>query len=379
MKPHNRISSLESSRGLLALWVVVGHVLRHAGYREQDLGIAKFLVEPGLAVDVFIMISGFVIFFLLDQQRTSTLHFLVRRWFRLMPVFLFVLIASALTLNWQLNVISTTPWQGDAVMNDLAIHLDTAKYFVAHLLAHITLLHGLISDHILPNSQYAFIGQAWSISVEWQFYLVAPFIFHAVIAKKWNTVASLLIAVCVLRSLNYSGEGFAVNQAGYFLIGMLSYFIWKRADQLSAIDFRLIEVAALVLIALSYFLIVRSLSPVLWIALMTCMLAEQHDSPGLVQQYLGRLLNHPLLRWCGKISYSVYMVHMLVIYAIQYSILTMWPHIEKIYFVALMLPLAVAGTLGLAVFSWTFIEAPGIELGRRVSAYVKVPAPTVIG
>lgn len=90
-----RIHSLESLRGLLALWVVIGHTITNSGYADKDLGLLKLAAMPSLAVDVFIILSGFVIFFLLDQQRTPYLQFIVKRWFRLAPVFLTVLIVSA--------------------------------------------------------------------------------------------------------------------------------------------------------------------------------------------------------------------------------------------------------------------------------------------
>ena len=66
-----RINELESLRGVLALWVVVGHILPSAGILDTAMGPFKFLAKGELAVDVFIIMSGFFIFYLLDTAQEN--------------------------------------------------------------------------------------------------------------------------------------------------------------------------------------------------------------------------------------------------------------------------------------------------------------------
>src|SRR5689334_15384840 len=85
--PGCRLNLIEGMRAYLALWVLLCHTLWFSGYTQQVLsGPAKLLVEGRCAVDVFIIISGFVIFFLLDHQRDTWRPFIVRRFFRLFPL-----------------------------------------------------------------------------------------------------------------------------------------------------------------------------------------------------------------------------------------------------------------------------------------------------
>lgn len=49
---------------------------------------------PGYAVDVFIILSGFVIFYLLDHQHLSYRVFICRRFFRLAPLFFLVVLIA---------------------------------------------------------------------------------------------------------------------------------------------------------------------------------------------------------------------------------------------------------------------------------------------
>ena len=39
--------------------------------------------------------------------------------------------------------------------------------------AHLTMTHGLFPDGVLPDVWVGFLGAAWSLSTEWQFYLLA--------------------------------------------------------------------------------------------------------------------------------------------------------------------------------------------------------------
>src|SRR5438270_3485032 len=91
----SRLKLIEGIRAYLALWVLVCHVLWMSGYTEDVLsGPAKLLVQGGCAVDVFIIISGFVIFFVLDKQKEGWQPFLIRRFFRLFPLFMVMFLAA---------------------------------------------------------------------------------------------------------------------------------------------------------------------------------------------------------------------------------------------------------------------------------------------
>src|SRR4051794_2164034 len=102
-----RIRSLEAVRGILAVWVVVGHVLRSTGFTPSDLGILGVLASPGYAVDIFIILSGFVIFFLLDSKPVGWALFIYQRFMRIAPMYFVALLVSAITLNWTIELWQT--------------------------------------------------------------------------------------------------------------------------------------------------------------------------------------------------------------------------------------------------------------------------------
>jgi peptidoglycan/LPS O-acetylase OafA/YrhL len=77
------------------------------------------------------------------------------------------------------------------------------------------------------NNKYWFIGSAWSLGIELQFYLIAPIIFLALKNKKVSVVllvVSSLVAIgSIYYSLNMTRVDSIVTYLPYFIIGGLIY------------------------------------------------------------------------------------------------------------------------------------------------------------
>jgi peptidoglycan/LPS O-acetylase OafA/YrhL len=62
------------------------------------------------------------------------------------------------------------------------------------------MLHGAVPDVLVRNAPSAFLIPAWSVSLEWQFYLVAPLVYAwAVSARSYCRLG--LCALCVVLVL----------------------------------------------------------------------------------------------------------------------------------------------------------------------------------
>jgi peptidoglycan/LPS O-acetylase OafA/YrhL len=186
-----RIQSLHGLRGIMAWWVVLGHVSLALDWR------LPLIERNGLAVDVFILLSGFVIALLLERRGEPYPAYIVRRAFRLFPLYLLVLGLSFLLLPVQLAA-----WEAAAAsaanLHRAALAREALADPLLHLSAHVPLAQGLVPKAWGGNVAYTVVGQAWSISLEWQFYLVAPLLVAAMAAARWWRVGAAVLALVAL-------------------------------------------------------------------------------------------------------------------------------------------------------------------------------------
>lgn len=229
----NRVVGLDGLRGVLATWVLGFHLLAICG-----ISVPRVL-DGSHAVDAFFALSGFVVALVIDVERLPYGWFLLKRLFRLFPVFVLCTALGAV-----LSQIGIMPDRTD-------VGTDTS-----HVIAHLVMLHGLIPDSILRNSAGAFLNPAWSISVEWQFYLVAPAVSYFLGSgrRPFVWIALLITAIVVERASRWLtfngnsliGDGSLIRNIGPFLLGIVSFraYDWCRRNRLKIGDGAVLLIAA---------------------------------------------------------------------------------------------------------------------------------------
>lgn len=153
-----RIDELDGLRGILALWVALVHIISWCGLTPHEFinlpVVAKRLWDESAqgAVDVFIILSGFVITYLLNSRPQTYRQFMIGRFFRIYPVYLICLLLGWLTIGSVSFILNHAPWHGITSFQDWASPAATAQsaHPVAHLLTHMTLLFGIIPKKSCP-------------------------------------------------------------------------------------------------------------------------------------------------------------------------------------------------------------------------------------
>jgi peptidoglycan/LPS O-acetylase OafA/YrhL len=192
--------------GLRAVAVLLV-VLFHADIPEITGGF--------VGVDVFFVISGFVITGLLLRERaksgrTSILHFYARRMRRILPAATLVILATAAVGYWKLGVVAGI---------SIAVDGRWAAVFLANL--HFEALGTNYFSAALPPSP---LQNYWTLSVEEQFYVVYPTMFLLVAWAKVRISLEAKLAV-VLGAVIAISYGLSVVQtqshptAAYYSLG----------------------------------------------------------------------------------------------------------------------------------------------------------------
>lgn len=364
----DRFRALDGLRGLLALYILTGHTIPFL-WLPGGFGWVTVIVSHGrAAVDLFFALSGLVILQALEHGglpgRSGAGHFLALRAGRLLPVYCLALGLACLALAAG-NPFAAMPWLGPNSPARTMLEAQWPPHPGLHIAAHLLLLHGLLPPLLLPGTDYAILGPAWSLSTEWQFYgLMALWLAAAPRLLEdgaGRAIALLLglgligLAIGLLPEPWRFGHAFLPRDAWYFALGMASYA--RLSGRMTRLRYGVILASAIVLSGIAGG-IGAMLVPLVWTV---CLRAERpaHRPDRLMR----RLLTAPPLLWCGKISYALYLVHAplqrLLMLAIApwaagdgrvFTLLWVWP--------AILVPLTAAAL----VHRW--VEAP-IRLWSR--------------
>lgn len=357
MRPQTiHLPELDGLRGLLALWVVLGHW--SATIAPPGLPFDPRL-HNGAAVGLFMLLSGFVISARIVQKPEPWRQYAVRRALRLFPAYLPIILlmiplAAVVPDIWAAS--PDTPIRAAR----LSIARDTLAALPSHVAAHLALLHGLIPRQMLPATDFALVGQAWSLSLEWQFYLVAPFLVAAVgRPQRWATLLPGLLIILALASIALNIDmpaGFLGRHLPEFLGGIASWFLFSRLHRIGRTPPIALPGLA---IAVAMLLAGRSaaLAPAIWIVLLTALLDPRIPA-------IGRWLRKPSLQWLGARSYPIYLSHMLAMMAAL--LLLRLLGVEPALLPPLLLLLTLALTLAASGAIHRHVESPAIAFSRRL-------------
>jgi peptidoglycan/LPS O-acetylase OafA/YrhL len=354
-----RFVAIDGLRTWLA-WTVVGtHIIQQAllsggGPRWIRLDIG------GEAVNVFIIISGFVIAHLLIEQKKSYAGYLIPRLMRLFPAFFVSCVFGGLAY-WAAFQFGDPQWS-------IPVHgpgIETLQRFlVANIFAHLTMFHGLIPNSILPSSEYAFNNPGWSVSLEWQFYIIAPFAIRLAKSRIGAVFLVLLVVICavgyhVFLKDHWDRPSLLIGAAKFFIVGIACRY--AAPSLVGRVKF----VAAFGLGLGFTFLWIGSLSLAIWMLVYSFILKDVSEVAGVDRLYVRMLqitLESRFALWLADRSYSTYLFHWPLLMFIGTAATNRG--VQPGSALALLMLLVIPATLLVQEAVYRFVEVPGRSLGK---------------
>lgn len=101
---------IEGLRAWLSWVVVFAHIVQMTGVANIFPPLQAFQIGGDFAVNIFIMISGFVITCLILEKKENYKTYIVRRFLRIYPTYLICLVLGIIASELYADIILAHPW-----------------------------------------------------------------------------------------------------------------------------------------------------------------------------------------------------------------------------------------------------------------------------
>lgn len=349
------IKPLTSLRFIFALMVFLSHLW----FLQDESPFYKQLYddifyEGYIGVSFFFILSGFVLGYSYHDKilggHIKFGQFWLARFARIYPLhFLTLLIAIPLSLKGD-----ATEW-----INRFVLNIFLVQSFVP-------------SDGIY----FYFNSVSWSISDEWFFYVMFPFLVFLMLRRKYLKFLPILILLIPLSLLlvkeTYHEKYFYINpllRLGDFIIGKMLYRLYRKRKDIEILINRRIahiaEVGSILLLAI--FLYFHNEVPqgfryscYYWVPMIVLIYTFAY-----ARGFISDMLSNRTMVFLGEISFGFYMIHMLVLRYYQYMV-------QKIEFLQPILPvnhnaafIIFSISLTLSIMIYKFYELPANRFIRQ--------------
>lgn len=294
MTSSKRFEALDSFRGIAALMVAFYHFMMMDGQTDLSANVQNHIIRNlWLFTDFFFVLSGFVLSYRYYARATPIQSLLKSRFYRLFPLHWFTMILACGM------VLAVDGMSLDLVLR-LIVNGTNAQIFFSQL------------DTLNAPS--------WSISVEFYFSILLGIVF-VLLPSRFFIVAALATAILCAAGLFFLTQALNVTYGFGWIRGLLGLsvgcVIWFCYQKLSRYDVSfwwatLLEFVAVSLLACSIVIYARIwfLWPVFLYGLIVMIYAREAGA-------LSIILKRHVFLYLGKISYSLYLNHLILLLLIQ--------------------------------------------------------------
>ena len=367
--PQGRIPELDGLRGIAILLVLTGHYFAVPGSGTASLLNGYWFRLGWTGVDLFFVLSGFLIGGILLDVRGSPNYFqtfYARRFFRIIPLY----------YAWILLYVVLFAF----ARNEVAARVGSLQKIDGSILAHFLFLQNF-HDFLKSTTSFWWFSSTWSLAVEEQFYLVVPLLVRF-LPKRALAFVLILVAIGVpalrfaILSHLPSGPWLAYRlmpcRADSLAVGVLAALAWSNPKSRAWLETHawILFGALAVLFAGAAWLwrwhsdpltVVTQTVGYTWLALFFVVLLLVTLSRR--SSWLAAVLRVGFLRDLGGVSYCIYIIHEAIFLFCHQILLRRLPAVTdgKVAGVTLLAALL---TYAIAKTSWKYFEKPLLQRGH---------------
>ena len=365
-KTEHHIPVLDAIRGLAILLVLFIHIGENMPAPTNNAWklFSSLASSSWVGVDLFFVLSGFLITGILYDTRQATNFFRVfyiRRFLRIFPLYYgFLLLLGALTIP-------------------LAIDWRSREWIY---LLYLQNTHVMKAVYSVAFSPFITIDHLWSLAVEEQFYCVWPaMVFFVKDRIQLMKMAGLLMAGSMLvRLLMLYGHKsfwmiyiFTPARADSLMMGSVLGLLLRSNDavqqQVKRLAVFVLPASIIVLVILAFpsgSLSFNSKSVVIFGYTIIGLASAALIALSLTSHPFAAAINRPSLRWLGKYSYGIYVVHLPVMQLLLrlHTVTRLEDRYPNSSWRLFIVVSTAAFAVGLAFLSFRFYESRFLRLKR---------------
>ena len=334
-----RIPCIDGIRGLCAVLVMLYHYQTWS-FPVTTASLSAIMTFFGLyCVEIFYIVSGFSLAYV--YQNTNLLNFsnwktfIIKRYCRLAPLFIFLCIITLITLKPH-QLMSIPLWK---------------------LALNFSVLFGFFQPSL------SLLVAGWSIGVEIVFYSLLPFILYTRAAQRhwWMIISAIFIVLFAFiesSSVSETAQSWKIysnplNHLLFFTFGVCAEQWWKEGKYAvkNPQFFWLVSLGVILFVGVLF------VDPVS-LQIQWCRVILSGYSCYLFWVLLNRqstALSASFFVYLGNISYSLYLIHPIIYFRVVSQIPSLW--IRNLLGISLVLVLS--------TLSYRYLEIPFMNLGRK--------------
>ncbi len=311
------INNLQILRAFAAINVCILHLISTAAnysFTPNYLSILKGWGNNG--VDIFFVLSGFIILHSQLQKKRSFRDFFKFRIIRIVPIYWFITMILVLCY---------------LIIPEKALNSDLPS--TEYIFQSLFFLSSLNSDFFVP-----FVGVGWTLELEMLFYLIFGL---SLIFGQWNK-SYLFIFLCLVIISIITSNFILVE----FLFGMLIALAFNNV--------KLQHKYGLIIASIGFLLLLCSINQINDINLTRIVFWGLPSSLIVFGLVYAKQFNNALLKYLGDASYSIYLIHPFIISAFYklITLLSITTNHDLLAIIALFL------SVSCGAFMYSYIEKP---------------------